>query len=677
MPNFEKTDIKPIQEAERAISAAESQAIGAKVLASAKLERHPVVNKSFEHAIKHGEKLPGKPAERRALAHLRLIDRAIEQRGSKTEQYLWEHAKDHIHLVELDDITDATWRSIQQDTRDHGGGIIDLTYENKHAILSDYRNVQKQDLQRYVDFFSSEDCPYPTWFKIYAWDGLTGLSRVTEKDKNGNSVFRKRDEHTTAGFPKLNPAALSITYEAIAHHYGLPTDAKEASVSTPETDKLVTNLIQSGSFARLYSYELSTLKKPVEVPDAPEDVRGEWIEYGTDDAEKISDAAEGTPWCIVSPSVADNYLRYGTYGKEGEKIYSGESKAKFYLFHLTDPDTGLPSDQACASIRLDPDGNVAEISGILGDSKQALHDSLVEIVRNKTLQLPGGEKKFQAFQDNLELIRLDRKFQAGEAFTTDELRFIYEKDQEIEYLNPLNYDDRVEEMRNIGKLLKNGTNPDQLLETVDTADRADIKDFIDAGVSIDKLVDVMTGADIHYYLDDLLARKADLSTIITLFPQTYLARDLDKLIAAASKSNSGEINDIVFMMEPSAVAQNVDKLLAAGADADEIAARLGTKELAQNLGKLLEANAYCVDAEALFEKADKYVVGKNVRQFLDAGIDANAITRKIEALDIITNVSTLIAAGVDKNLLAEKLKDSYIPHSVLEQLIAAGVPLEQ
>lgn len=108
-------------------SSSNPQQIGAKVLASAKFERHPVTEKSFNRALKHGEKLPGKPAERRNLAHLNRLERIIKNGSSETEKCLWERAKKHIHLIQVEDITDATWRSILQDNRDHGGGDVELT----------------------------------------------------------------------------------------------------------------------------------------------------------------------------------------------------------------------------------------------------------------------------------------------------------------------------------------------------------------------------------------------------------------------------------------------------------------------------------------------------------------------------------------------------------------------
>ena len=113
-------------------------------------------------------------------------------------------------------------------------------------------------------------------------------------------------------------------------------------------------------------------------PERTEDVKGDgWnIIQGR---KRNCDGGGGTPWCIADPGTGRNYLEYGVsthdddeedyeydeYDEyEGEDAEEWQNKAKFILFHLEDPETGALAENACASIRLNPDGYVAEISGI-------------------------------------------------------------------------------------------------------------------------------------------------------------------------------------------------------------------------------------------------------------------------------------------------------------------------
>ena len=385
--NFEHIPIVEGESAEQDIilDAERSRQIGAKVLASIHYEdknRNPIVASSYEKARKNKEKFPnGTPAEQRNLAHLRRLDAVIERGGSALEKRIWQQSINNINLVQTEDITESTWRSIQRDNRNHGGGDIELTPDLKEMAAQQYRDVQADELEDIATYLSADNCPYPRWYKIYVWNGLTSLSRKTKNGEDGFPVLQKRDKTTTAGFPKLNPAAIAKVYDDITGYYDMETDAKEASGSTDETDETIDKLVKNGSFAKLYSYELSRMTNIVEVPEKTEDIHGEWAEYDLDHVDEITEAAEGTPWCIVSPAVARNYLKYGEYGHPDEDDWDDdwdddepagdstkESKGRFVLFHLTDPDTGLPSKQACASIRLDQNGNVAEISGICGGS---------------------------------------------------------------------------------------------------------------------------------------------------------------------------------------------------------------------------------------------------------------------------------------------------------------------
>ena len=172
-------------------------------------------------------------------------------------------------------------------------------------------------------------------------------------------------------------------------------------------------------------------------------MRGEWRTYGADEAEKLSEAATGTGWCIAAPDVGRNYLNYGKYG-HSEDV--SDSRAKFMLFHLEDPKTGLISETAAASVRLDTKGRVAEVSG-LGEG-QAIEDTLVPTVEKKVRSLEGGEEYLEAFADKKELIRLDHKMQAGETeFSQKDINFIFEQEREIRNLDTYRKDPRVKELK--------------------------------------------------------------------------------------------------------------------------------------------------------------------------------------------------------------------------------------
>ena len=248
---------------------------------------------------------------------------------------------------------------------------------------------------------------------------------------------------------------LGKTYDAIADFYSLNqadfADQPVDSEASKDRDAELEALVRSGNFNKLYSKFLLEKRVILKTPERAEDVHGAWREYFPGDEEALAKAADGTPWCVASPAVGKNYLETGRYGEggyhNGYNTAEAKNKAKFILFHLQDPETGMLAENACASIRLDTDGRVAEISGL--DDGQALEDALVPEVEAKVRTLPGGEKFLEAFADKQHLIAMDRKMQAGEYdFSQEDLEFIFEQKRKIANLDTYSFKDpRINELR--------------------------------------------------------------------------------------------------------------------------------------------------------------------------------------------------------------------------------------
>lgn len=442
-----------VNEQEQADILAEQAHIrGKHIMAAAKLlsesgfeKRHQkTVGNSFDIMRRRGEKLHGSNADRRNEAYLmRLYDR-VDERGTQAERALLRVSSGKL-VVRSEDIPASYWATQEQIRRDNGQAG-ELSDRDKEILTADIQRQQRESLQAWTSYLGHEDCPYPTWFKVYAFDGMSRMATFDSDKKQ----FRKRDKGTVAPFPHLDAAVLGKIYDAIADFYDLKqedfTDQEEGSEASETRDLQLEALVKSGNFNKLYSKFLLEKRVILKTPERSEDIHGVWKEYLPGDEEALANAADGTPWCIASPTVGKNYLEIG--GDENSRIQHNEdSKAKFILFHLQDPETGRLAENACASIRLSIDGQVAEISGL--NEGQALEDALVPEVEAKVKTLPGGKKYLRAFADKQRLIALDRKMQAGEHdFTQEDLDFIFEQEQKIETLDTYNASDpRVRELR--------------------------------------------------------------------------------------------------------------------------------------------------------------------------------------------------------------------------------------
>lgn len=503
-----------------------------------------------------------------------------------------------------------------------------------------------------------ENSPYPLWFKIYAWDGMSKMGMFDTNKKQ----FTKRNQSTVAPYPKLNPAALAKVHGAIADFYGIADSDRYAEGE--EQDMQLTSLIKSGNFNRLYSKMLLETKTIVKTPERTEDIDGEWVEYLPGNEESLAEAAEGTPWCIADPGTGRNYLEYGDYGSGYGDERVEDSKAKFILFHLHDPTTKQLATNACASVRLGTDGNVAEVSGL--NDGQALEDPLIPIVEEKVKSLPGGEKFLAAFADKKHLIALDRKFQNEEPFTDDDLNFIFEADRKIISLDTYNErDPRIRELRNVEGLLKNGTSADSILSVisdratvanleillsnganVDDAiekmgdrigERGTVRALLNYGVKADDIVDEMFGEDVFRLSGEKKTEIADDDTEIE-----RPVRNLELLMNAGAN-----IEFIVDRLGWQQELNHFDDLTRFGANIDinEVASHLSPETKLEKLNILVERGA-TIDIDGIVNGLD-VVRDKDVEKLVSNGADIEAVAKKVAPFSISVENFKLLASSVE------------------------------
>ena len=656
--------------------------LGAKVLSLVNFEsKHKdIVESSFDKARNNHDKLPGKNNERRNYAYLSRLNSLIEKHGDNLEQRLWQTSASKV-IIKPEDITDKYWKQQEQILRNEGQGRTLSNYE-KDYLTNEIIAEQERTIAPWVNYLSDKDCPYPTWFKVYAFDGLSRMGLYNDNTKE----FEKRDKHTVGGFPNLNPEVLAKVYSHINDFFS--QDSSAWFEKHPEDEKLSV-LVKSGNFNKLYSKELLDAKTIMKTPERTEDIQGDWFEYKLGDEEQISRLAEGTRWCIADPHTANNYLRSGTCRNNGaeeddydydeyEDNNHNDNKARFFIFRLkTDQSKDGYADNGSASIRLGPDGNVAEVSGL--NDGQAIEDALVPIVQEKVLSLPGGEKYNQSFKDKQELIRLDKKMQENQDLTEEELEFIYEINRNIVTLDTYNGSDpRLKELKNkyniqyildhdieidFNKLAKS-MRPSDIVENLDT--------LISHGVDIDvnKLVKRMDSSDIAENLDALINHGVDIDVNELVERTDYdgIARSLDTLINHGADI---DVNELVKKMHRFDIVENLDTLIKHGVDADILVKRMDPSGIADNLDAIINHGA---DAKILVERMYSYDVADNLDTLISHGIDANILVKRMHPSDIPRSLDTLINHGADVNTIVSEMSPIDIAKN-REKLLAYGANL--
>ena len=697
--------------------------IGSKVLSLVNFEsKHKdIVESSFNKASQNKEKLPGKNNERRNFAYLSRLDRIIKKHGDKAEQKIWEASAENL-VMDYEDIPDAYWKQQEQILRDNGQGR-ELSRREKEILAEDLIDKQRQSITSWTNYLGDKNCPYPLWFKVYAFDGISKMSNALNLD---DADYNRRDNTTALSFPKLNAEILAKVYRNINEFYGVD---RENWLSKHSDDEKLVSLVKSGNFTKLYAKELVDTKVILKTPERTEDVHGDWFEYKLGDEEEIADLAEGTKWCVVDPNVAHNYLTYGQFINPGEdNNYDDDDwedddqteypEAKFIIFRLEDPNSpGVYASNGSASIRLDPDGMVAEVSG-LGEG-QAIEDALVPTVKKKTLSLPGGEKYLQKFDDKQTLIRLDKKMKKGQDLTKEELSFLYELDRPIATLDTYNRRDlRIPELKekynveyalekgldidkiisslgpntliqNLDSLIKYGADIDNITSNIDSYDIAanldtlldhganiDVNElaseldtyyvlenldaFLDNGANIDvnELASELNSYDIFENLDTLLKNGADIDLIVGKMKSHDIVYSLDFFLNHGANIN---INKLVSNLSEEDIAKKLDILLEHGADIDNIINCMDSDDIAKNLNHLLRCGA---DVYNIAYNLDLDNISFHLDTLLEHGADINHIVNDMDSYEITIILDALLQHGADVNLITEKLSKKEIEDNI-------------
>ena len=685
----QENNINTIEQSAQHLSRLQNE-IGSKVLSLVNFEsKHKdIVESSFNKARNKKEKLPGKNNERRNFAYLSRLDRMIEKHGDKVEQKLWAASAENV-VMDYEDIPDSYWKQQEQILRDNGQGR-ELSRSEKEILADDLIEKQRESITSWTNYLGDKNCPYPLWFKVYAFDGISKMSNALNLD---DANYDRRDHTTALSFPKLNAEILAKVYRQINNFYGVD---KEDWLKKNSDDEKLVSLVKSANFPKLYAKELLDTKVILKTPERTEDIHGDWFEYKLGDEEEIASLAEGTKWCVVDPNVAHNYLVYGQYGNPEEdddydQDYEDEDwedddyedddyddddqaetyehddvevenpEAKFIIFRLEDPNSpGVFASNGSASIRLDPDGTVAEVSGL--NDGQAVEDALVPIVKKKALSLPGGEKYLQKFDDKQTLIKLDNKMKEGEDLTKEELSFLYELDRPIATLDTYNREDpRIPELKEkygIEYALEKGVDANKLVSSLDYGDIEENLDFLlDHGADINNIVNNMDSKDINTNLDAFLKYHADIDLVVGRMEPRDIVYKLDFLFDHGANI---DVNELVSKLGSYDILQNLDTLLKNGADIDVDQMRYRFSYYAHfNLDDLLRRGA---DINNVVNYMNSNYIAADLEYLYKNGADINNIVKNMDPNDIVWKLEDLNknGANIDVNELVSKLDSTYV-----------------
>lgn len=587
-------------------------------------------------SVRKIEKIPGKnPKDRKNYAYLERLDLAIERGGNKLEKRIWQESiKNFAPIIEKENINNKSWLQLKKafDDNRKGQGLLPIEY-TESEMNKDYerlRQDQVDSINSWTEYLGNKEVSFPTWFKIYTFNSVIKMGRYNQLD----GKYENRDKSTIAPYPKVSPAALALTLDAVNDFFG---QDKEKWFTEHTDDDQLNAIVKSGNFGKIYTHFFKETYKPIPTPERTEDIKGEWFDFYPGQETELAEAAQGTPWCIASEHQGAYYLK--------TNLNIANNKARFRLFKLENESSvdGM-SKTACASIRFNTEGKVDEISGLKNGDRQTVEDSLIPIVEQEVLKYPlNPEKHFkEKFRDKKELIRLQDKAKKGEEITLDEYAFLYEKNREIFTLDTYKSPDlKIAELRNIYNLSR-------LLQGED-------KDAIDQDLLIQKLECVLektSSNDIVANFDTLLEKGFDINTIFNKLDSHGISYNIDTFLEKGIN-----INTIFNKLNSHGVSQNLNTLLENGVDVNRVFNMLNSDDISLNFELL--AN-HGIPANLLISKMNLQGIESHLDAIQTDPADIKAAQSIIYRDVIIDGIEEFSLENINYDVIYDKILDNQL-----------------
>jgi len=398
-----------------------------------KLHTSKAVELEMERKKIRGEEVSQKPAEK-ISDWLEVIERT--HTGHREDPEVMERIKNYYHkeyVIKSEDIPESAYLLEQRIAREAGHGTIEITDEFRKRKQEQIINDQTHSLDKWLDYLTSEDAKYPTWAKYWAFKCIVTMGKLEKgEDENGQETarFAPRTKDTTASFPALNSAALSMTIGALRSKLEEDQKSKDErqpieNISKKLKDEEFQKLLTTENFSKLYKQFL--LEQPMYSTEGLKEIRGKWITYSQGSKpEQLVKSLEGYPleWCIRDIGTARDYLQGGDMYVYYSVNEAGEAK--------------IPR----LAIRMQED-SIAEVRGIAHD--QNLDPYIAPVVETKMKEFPDGEKYEKKSADMKKLTEIENKTQKKQQLTKEELTFLYEINSKIEGFG-YNRDPRIKEL---------------------------------------------------------------------------------------------------------------------------------------------------------------------------------------------------------------------------------------
>ncbi len=357
------------------------------------------------------------------------------RQNPESQQRALERLKHLLHeqcIIKAEDIPPSYYASIERRHREEGHGDIDIPATLKAELGQTLIADQTRSLDAWIDYLASDDSKYPDALKYWSFRSVLKMGKFDkEKKKFGNREGRG----TVSPFPPLNREAFAIVLEDMERKIGVRADFAFTSrfdIGNAEKQAYKT-AIDKDDFASLYALAIDAFK-PIS-DELLTITGGQWRTYprGSDPKQLVASIADyGTGWCLRGEATARRYL-------QGDKGAGGHD---LHVYYSNDPE-GKPVVPRVVMV-VNPQNQIMEVRGI--EQQENIDSYIGDIVDAKLASHPDGSKFLKKSADMKRLTSIERKTEAKEPLTKDDLLFLYEIETTIEGFG-YQRDPRIAELR--------------------------------------------------------------------------------------------------------------------------------------------------------------------------------------------------------------------------------------
>ena len=332
---------------------------------------------------------------------LEEVHNKVSETKSEAGEKLLKNFYYDLYVIKPENIPESYFNNQIVLARERGYGNIILSDKDKERMIKQVIDDQKETLDKWIEYFlyDEESKSYEIWEKYWVFQGLQTLGKYDKETYK----FSKRDKTTVYPFPPVEREYIFTTLKLM-----------EDFLKDKKTEEDIKNALEAGNFKLLYEYVIKQSMLRGEKQSSS--TSGKWIKYEQgSDYNILRNSLQGyyTGWCTAA---GENFAR--------EQIANGD----FYVYYTLDNNGEAKVPRI--AIRMDGKTNIGEIRGIA--DKQNMEPEMMPILEEKLNEFPDREKYYKKERDMKLLTLIDKKVNKNIELSLDELKFLYEIDNEID-----------------------------------------------------------------------------------------------------------------------------------------------------------------------------------------------------------------------------------------------------